>query len=287
MRFNTLSQQTTNTNTNKHTNTNPPKHTNTNKSKHTHTYYPPNEYIGMQLNDMEYTHDLHNHSDYVFEYDDINLKFILLGDAHTGKSTFVRRIENKHNLTLSSTYIATIGVDMSKIKLINTKLNKQVGVQLWDTAGQERFRSIISSYYKDTCVALLFFDINNYETFQNAKNHWYEEIKQNAPDTMIFLIGNKYDERNPNRCVLDEEIHSFVIKNKLFYIENENRSREMAKINLKAIISEVLKRKDLHNLTQGITYPKTQYKSGNSQQLTLTPTSGDAYNAHDNCCIIS
>ena len=256
-------------------------------------YQPPNEYIGMQLNDMEYAHDMNNNDEHTNTHnlqnnynnmnDDITLKIILLGDAHTGKSTFVRRIENKHHITITTTYISTIGVDMTKIKLINTKLNKQIGVHIWDTAGQERFRSIISTYYKNTCLALIFFDINNYESFQNAKTQWFEQVKENAPNTMIFLVGNKYDTRDQTRSVLDEEIHSFVIKNRLFYIENENKSREMAKINLKAIVAEVLKRKDLNPL-DGITYPKRRYEDDESLHLL---DNHNSYIPQDNCCIIS
>ena len=47
------------------------------------------------------------------------------------------------SLSLSGTYITTIGVDF-KIRTIEVN-GEKVKLQIWDTAGQERFRTITST----------------------------------------------------------------------------------------------------------------------------------------------
>ena len=39
--------------------------------------------------------------------------------------------------------------------------DKIIRLQLWDTAGQERFRSLIPSYIKDSCAAVVTYDITS------------------------------------------------------------------------------------------------------------------------------
>jgi GTPase SAR1 family protein len=63
-----------------------------------------------------------------------------------------------------------------------------------DTAGQERFRSLTTSFFRDSMGFLLFFDITNEKSFLEVQN-WIEQLKIHAycenPD--IVLCGNKLD----------------------------------------------------------------------------------------------
>ncbi len=52
---------------------------------------------------------------------------------------------------------------------------------IWDTAGQERYRSITKIFYKDANVAILAYDIARKESFEEIKNYWYQQLKENAP----------------------------------------------------------------------------------------------------------
>ena len=55
-----------------------------------------------------------------------------------------------------------------------------VGLTIWDTAGQEKYRSIIKIFYKDANVAILVYDISRRESFEEIKNYWYGQVKDNA-----------------------------------------------------------------------------------------------------------
>lgn len=63
----------------------------------------------------------------------------------------------------------------------------------WDTAGQERFRTITTSYYRNTQGILLVYDITDRNTF-NSIRQWMQQINLHA-DVHVnkILIGNKCD----------------------------------------------------------------------------------------------
>ncbi|KAJ2509703.1 GTPase Ryh1, partial [Coemansia sp. RSA 1937] len=93
--------------------------------------------------------------------------------------------------TFDTTYQATIGIDfLSKTMYLE---DRTVRLQLWDTAGQERFRSLVPSYIRDSCVALVVYDITNREGFAQTSK-WIDIVHaERGNDVMIVLIGNKTD----------------------------------------------------------------------------------------------
>ena len=99
-------------------------------------------------------------------------KLILVGDTNTGKTTICNTILNRNNKTMQ--YQPTIGIDFNgTFETIYT--NTLIKVQLWDTAGQEKFRSIINSYYRNTCGTILTYNITNRTSFNNL-TRWIEDI---------------------------------------------------------------------------------------------------------------
>ena len=66
-------------------------------------------------------------------------------------------------------------------------------MEIWDTAGQERYRTLVRNYYKGSKAAILVYDISQKITFDELKNYWYKEIKENCPDiSMLFNIYFNY-----------------------------------------------------------------------------------------------
>ena len=65
-------------------------------------------------------------------------------------------------------------------------------LQIWDTAGQERFRTITVAYYKAANGILLFCDMSNENGLSNL-DHWITQIKANAPEACLILVGTKND----------------------------------------------------------------------------------------------
>uniref|UniRef100_A0A672FHQ0 Ras-related protein Rab-35-like n=1 Tax=Salarias fasciatus TaxID=181472 RepID=A0A672FHQ0_SALFA len=88
----------------------------------------------------------------------------------------------------SRSYITTIGVDF-KIRTVDIE-GERVKLQIWDTAGQERFRTITSTYYRNTHGVIIVYDVTNPESFVNVKR-WLNEISQNC-DTVCKILGTFY-----------------------------------------------------------------------------------------------
>lgn len=115
-------------------------------------------------------------------------RIIIIGDSAVGKSCLLYKFtENK----FTENHEATIGVELgNKIFFLH---DEQIKFQIWDTSGQENYRSVTRSFYRRADCALLVFDLNCYESFENCI-HWLEEIRGNTKnDIPVYLIGNKLD----------------------------------------------------------------------------------------------
>ncbi len=62
--------------------------------------------------------------------------------------------------------------------------------QVWDTAGQEKYRSLIKIFYKDASVAILVYDITRKKSFEEIKNYWINQLKENALKNLSRLFFN-------------------------------------------------------------------------------------------------
>lgn len=76
-----------------------------------------------------------------------------------------------------------------------------IKAQIWDTAGQERYRAT-SSHYRRAAGALLVYDVTDRQTFVNAKNTWFTELRETADEegsllACILLVGNGTDLQPP------------------------------------------------------------------------------------------
>lgn len=129
-------------------------------------------------------------------------KLVFLGDQNVGKTTlisqFVYRQIDKH-------YEPTIGIDFLTKKVDVDE--KEVKLQLWDTAGQEKFHSIISSYARDSFLAIVLFDVGNESTFMKI-DKWITDlvrVHDAEKKIKILIVGNKID-------LVDAETLSIVNK---------------------------------------------------------------------------
>lgn len=150
---------------------------------------------------------------------DVNYTFrvIIVGDSQCGKSSFCKTYQKEiPQLETAS----TIGVDFITKKL---RINDiQMKLHLWDTAGQEAFKSIICSYFRDICGAIVLFDLTRYSSFKNVSK-WIKDIKANNTckhGHPILLVGNKKDSKN--RGVPYKEAKEFAEDNGLMYRETSN-----------------------------------------------------------------
>lgn len=62
---------------------------------------------------------------------------------------------------------------------------------IWDTAGQEKYRAMAKIFYKDANAVIFVFDITRRNSFEEIKNYWYQQIKDNSPKN-LSKIKKKY-----------------------------------------------------------------------------------------------
>jgi small GTP-binding protein len=119
---------------------------------------------------------------------DYIIKIIILGDSNVGKSSLMcKRVDGD----IPKLHATTIGVDYKVTRIrrngICIKLN------IWDTAGQERFRSIIHTYYKNSNVALIVFDVTCIKSFESITK-WIKDVEMYCSQNVVkIIVGNKVD----------------------------------------------------------------------------------------------
>ena len=136
------------------------------------------------------------------EYD-LSFKIIVVGDSGVGKSCLTMKGTKNH---FEDCYSPTVGFEFFTF---NIRINdKNIKLQIWDTCGQEAYRSLITSFYRNSSLAIIAYAIDNENSYNNIEA-WLNEIKTQAnPETKIFLIGNKADLED-KRKVSTEEAKKF------------------------------------------------------------------------------
>jgi Ras-related protein Rab-2A len=147
---------------------------------------------------------------------DYLFKLVVLGDSAVGKSCMVNRFSENQFL---HSYDVTIGVEFVS-KIINI-CNKKIKLQIWDTAGQEQFRSIISSYYRNTAGAVICYDSTCRKSFLNVAT-WYKELQNIADNPKILLVATKCD--LGGRTVSFSEGENYAKENNMDFIEVSSKS---------------------------------------------------------------
>ena len=129
-------------------------------------------------------------------------KIVVVGDGGIGKSTMIQRL-------LTGRFIAqkiTIGTDLASYSL-NVE-EKSVKLQIWDFAGEKRFRFFLPNYSRGAQGCLLCFDLTRYSSFEHLKE-WYGIVKENSPNAIFSLVGEKHDLTDSKRAVSTEIAKEF------------------------------------------------------------------------------
>ena len=173
-------------------------------------------------------------SDYDIDYGEceINFKIIVVGDSGVGKTSITSKaikgiFEEKYSPTIGFEFFTYI----TKIE------DKNIKLQIWDTCGQEVYKALISSFYRNSVLAILVYSIDTLESFTSL-NVWINEIKsQSSPDIKIVLIGNKIDlEDEGKRKITKENGEKFCNENQLsFFLETSAKNG----INTEKLFNEV------------------------------------------------
>lgn len=128
-------------------------------------------------------------------------KFCIIGDNAVGKTSVVRKfVEQKFD----KDYKSTIGLNMLSHKF--DLLNNEIHIVIWDLGGQAHYHRFRQQYYVGTQAVFIVFDLTNRETFDHAKNYWYEELRTfvKQEDLPIILVGNKADLKKQRKVEYEE-----------------------------------------------------------------------------------
>ena len=134
--------------------------------------------------------------------DPISCKTILVGDSGVGKTSIIGRYLNQFKENEKATIGASFSNKLEKIA------QKEILFEIWDTAGQERYRSVNTLFYQDAYICILVYDITNKNSFESLNNYWYNAVKENGNDGLIFHVaGNKndlYENEDVDRKVVED-----------------------------------------------------------------------------------
>jgi Ras-related protein Rab-5C len=136
-------------------------------------------------------------------------KAIIVGDAAVGKTSLIMRFH--HNVFLPD-HQPTVGASFVT-KTVQTPAGP-ANLNIWDTAGQERYRSLVPMYCRGAHVAVVVFDLSNFESF-TALDGWLEQLKGTASEECtIIVVGNKLDLQS---AVTEEKVTTWSAKRGVKY----------------------------------------------------------------------
>ena len=144
-----------------------------------------------------------------YEQSLLTFKIIVLGDSFVGKSCLTLKAVKG---VMDKNYKSTVGFEFLDYSV---KLeNYNVKLQIWDTCGQETYRSLISSFYHSSSLAILVYSIDSLKSFEDLEM-WLNEIKTKGnQDIQIILVGNKSD-LEEKRQVTKEMTNEFCENNNI------------------------------------------------------------------------
>ena len=86
---------------------------------------------------------------------DLAFKVIVIGNSGVGKSCLSLQATKRR---FQNNYLATVGFEFF---VFNIKINNKIlKLQIWDTCGQETYRSLITSFYKNSSLAIIVYAVN-------------------------------------------------------------------------------------------------------------------------------
>ncbi|EDW64495.1 ras-related protein Rab-5A [Drosophila virilis] len=143
---------------------------------------------------------------------------MMLGNAAVGKSSLLQRFITDSQPTISEP-VATVGAEF-KVKRV-CLVNGVVRLKIWDTSGQERFKNLLRTYYDHCNGAVIVYDIQNRESYDQAQE-WVTELRERiSRELVIVLAGNKSD-MDTRRAVTKFEAEEYATHHNLIFLETSS-----------------------------------------------------------------
>ena len=151
-----------------------------------------------------------------------SFKVVLVGESGVGKTSIITQFIDQ---TFQEDQQSTTGGTFST-KSVICEGGKILKFEIWDTAGQERYRSLTTMFYKDANAAVMVYDVTRKESFDEIKNYWSNQIKENSPENIILVIAGNKSDLIEQETVDEEEARNFAKELNAIFISTSAKSSE-------------------------------------------------------------
>ena len=141
-------------------------------------------------------------------------KISLVGDAKSGKTTFVGRHKTGE---FETTHVPTLGCNVTELSF-NTNYGT-VKFDCWDTAGKREFMGLGNGYTVGAHACIVMFDHTSRDSYKHVPD-WITKVRDAAPDVHIVVCGNKVDKSTDT--LAEEMVVVFDDKIKYYDISVKN-----------------------------------------------------------------
>ena len=108
----------------------------------------------------------------------LKCKVVLLGNSSVGKTSIINRFNND---AFKDDILSTPSPNFIVKHIEFPEEKEKIKFEIWDTAGQEKYRALAKSFYQNAQSCVLVYDITEKKTFEDIKNYWVPQLKDNAP----------------------------------------------------------------------------------------------------------
>jgi Ras-related protein Rab-1A len=204
------------------------------------------------------------------------IKCLMIGSSGVGKSSILERYTSN---IFYNHFITTIGVDY-KIKNMSLD-NYNIKLQLWDTASQERFRCITTSYYRNSHIIIVCFDITDTYSF-NELDFWIEDATKNISEPIIMAIcGTKVD-LEKKRVISYDEGKNYANYKNLPYFEISSKDNMGIELMFETLLRIKLSEPDFIKITIEPNILKENYNVVNLNYV----SDNNYYGYQQQCCYL-
>ena len=151
-----------------------------------------------------------------------SFKVVLVGESGVGKTSIITQFIDQ---TFQEDQQSTTGGTFST-KSVICEGGKILKFEIWDRAGQEKYRSLTTMFYKDANAAVMVYDVTRKESFDEIKNYWSNQIKENSPENIILVIAGNKSDLIEQETVDEEEARNFAKELNAIFISTSAKSSE-------------------------------------------------------------
>jgi small GTP-binding protein len=163
-------------------------------------------------------------------------KVVLVGSAHTGKTSIANRyVYGEYSPhTMPSTQPAFF---QKKISYMGSELI----LEIWDTAGQEQYRALSPMFYRDADAGIVVFDLTDANSFGKCKQ-WVHDLRDARGAAIIIAIAANKNDLPQLRSVSSEALLEFATTINAEPIDTSAKTGENIDLLFTSLAKELLKR---------------------------------------------